>query len=498
MTVQLPFLLLAFLAAAGPQGPPSEEIVVKSREAQEAFSGGRFQEAAERYGELARVLPDIPGLKMNHGMALYLAGRPQSAVSPLREAVNADPDLTPGWFFLGASLLDTGRADEAVEPLETFLRKNPSEADAIELLAEAYRRSGRFDRAVERFRTLLELDARNPRAWFGLGRAYEALAERAFDLLEETAFESAYWFALIAESRVVQQQYSSAFFFYRKALELKPDLRGIHVAISRIYRQTGNPEWADREEQKEIELGLPDCERERFVCRYLEGRFEDLLAEASKDDEPESLYWRIQAANGLVLQAFSRLTELPPSVEVHGLKAEIHRNQGRHWESVREWRAALELDPGNPELRRELALSLYLNRDYDGSRKIVDELLERSPDSPMLNFLAGDCLLNQQRVEDAVPFLEKAANLDPDYLGARSALGRAYVHVGDSDKAIPHLRAALPTDDDGSLHFQLARAYQRAGERDLAQEMMRRYQEIDRRVREEESRVEEEVRITPP
>ena len=498
MSACLAILLLGSLAAGGPQEPPSEEILVQSRAAQEAFSGGRFQEAAERYGELARALPDIPGLKMNHGMALYLAGRPQLAVGPLREAVAGDPDLTPALFFLGASLLDTGRAADAVEPLETFVRRNPSESDALELLAEALRQSGRLDRAVERYRSLLRMDDQNARAWFGLGRTYEAVAERAFDLIEETAFESAYWFALIAESRVVQQQYSSAFFFYRKALEKKPDMRGIHVAVGRIYRQTGNQEWAEREERKEIELGLPDCERERFVCRYLEGRFEDLLAEASRDDEPESLYWRIQAANGLVLYSFSRLTELPPSLEVHRLKAEIHRNQGRHWESVREWRAALELDPGNPELRRELALSLYLNRDYEGSRKIVDELLGRSPDSPMLNFLAGDCLLNQQRVEDAIPFLEKAATLDPDYLGARSALGRAYVHRGDSEKAIPHLKAALPTDGDGSLHFQLARAYQRVGERDMAQQMMRRYQEIDRRVREEESRVEEEVRITPP
>ena len=55
------------------------------------------------------------------------------------------------------------------------------------------------------------------------------------------------------------------------------------------------------------------------------------------------------------MQAFFRLGQLPPSAELHQLRAEIARGQGQHLESAREWREALALMPGNPRLRRELA-----------------------------------------------------------------------------------------------------------------------------------------------
>ena len=45
--------------------------------------------------------------------------------------------------------------------------------------------------------------------------------------------------------------------------------------------------------------------------------------------------------------------------------------------------------------------------------------------------------------------------------------GRAYPELGQPQQAIPHLKAALPIDDDGNLHCLLARAYQTSGQADL-------------------------------
>jgi lipopolysaccharide biosynthesis regulator YciM len=58
----------------------------------------------------------------------------------------------------------------------------------------------------------------------------------------------------------------------------------------------------------------------------------------------------------------------------------------------------------------------------------------------------------------AIPCLEKAVEADPKQLRARAVLGRAYVDDGQPARAVLHLEAAHPTDEDGSLHFQLARA----------------------------------------
>jgi hypothetical protein len=60
------------------------------------------------------------------------------------------------------------------------------------------------------------------------------------------------------------------------------------------------------------------------------------------------------------------------------------------------------------------------------------------------------------------------------------------------------LKAALVTDTDGSLHYQLARAYQATSQPDLAQSMLDEYQKMQRAAASETQAAEHEVEITPP
>ena len=70
--------------------------------------------------------------------------------------------------------------------------------------------------------------------------------------------------------------------------------------------------------------------------------------------------------------------------------------------------------------------------------------------------------------------------------------------VGQPSAAIPHLEVALPLDDDGSLRYQLARAYQATGQAEGAKKTLEDYQQRQKADREEKSRLEEELKITPP
>lgn len=498
LTLILSLCLLSGTGWSTPQ-PDRAELIAKSNQAQEALNSGRFDRAAELYGELVDALPEIGGIRMNLGMALYLGGNARQAVPVLEKAVSQDPNLPPAWLFLGAARLESGDPENAVAPLERYLETYPTEVRALELLAEAALLSGDLDKSLTVHRKLVESAPQSPRAWFGLGRTFERIAEAAFNQIDERAPETAYWFALIAASRLAQQQYSSAFYFYRKALEEKPGLPGIHAALAHIYTQTDHSDWAEAELRRESQVGPPDCADSPNACLMLEGKFDQVIDRTEAPGQsPEALYWRAQAANRLAVRAFEKVDELPPSFEAHRIRADIHRNQNRHWESVREWQEALKLEPENPIAKRELALSLYLNRDYDGTLAMVRELLPGDPDSGQLNFLAGDSLLYQQKVEESIPYLEKAVKSEPDLLGAQSALGRAYMHLGEAEKAIPHLRQALPIDEDGSLLYQLALAQQRTGDRDAARKTMARYQEVRRTLQAEDRRLEEEVKITAP
>jgi len=493
-------MLLAAILAAGISMAIAQtsESVHKSQEAKKAMDAGDFPTAIRLYEELLQQMPEVTGLQMNLGMAYFMNGDFARAVSCLEPVVSKEPSLSPAWQFLGTAQLELGRLDAAVESLRRYCKLVPDDPKGLEILTDAQFRSGRLEEARKTAEEMVRKRPGSPRGWYELGRIYESLAGKAFEDLDRIAPESAYWFALVADSKLSQQQFDTAFFFYRKALEANPDMRGIHIAISRIYRIKGHDDWARVEEEKEMAKGVPDCEKEPALCAFLRGESHAVIEAVGDSRTPEAFYWKSQAYNQLALAALSQLANLPPSIEVHRLRAEVNRNLGRHWDSVAELKKALQLDPNNILLKQELAISQYLNRDYDGSRALAVELLEDLPSSARLYFIVGDGYLYQQEAEKAVPYLEKAIEIDSEYVAAHSSLGRALMTLGKAEQAIPHLLKSLPLDQNGDLHYQLARAYQRAGQRDAARQTLQKYQELRRQSQAEEQELKKIVKITPP
>jgi tetratricopeptide (TPR) repeat protein len=83
-------------------------------------------------------------------------------------------------------------------------------------------------------------------------------------------------------------------------------------------------------------------------------------------------------------------------------------------------------------------------------------------------------------------------------LPAQASLARTYLALGQSGKAIPYLKAALPIDDDGSLHYQLGRAYQASGQVELARQTLKEYQKIHDQQETEKQSLNRDIQITPP
>ncbi len=495
-----------------------EDLAVKSRHAKELMAAGKFEEAIAVYRRVVRALPNNPGLIMDLGLALHMAGHEQEAIGEFEAVLKLSPHHVPAQLYLGYAYLNLGKLAKAITPLEKVIRSEPHNRDAQETLAEALQSLQRFDQAVEHFQQLTELEPNNPRPWNGLGLCYEVLAQRNFEELGKVAPGSGYWLGMVAENRLKAQQYSSAFFFYRQALTKTPTLRGAHAALAQIYKNTGHSDWAVVEEENERKMPPPDCssvaalyERrnqtavtdrrysaEKLECDFLAGRYRELIASGEHLRTAESYYWQSRAYNHMALEAFSHLTRLPPSAELHELIARIQFHQKHYLESAKEWREALKLSPGNAEIQKHLAIASNLSGDYQTARELLGALLKRQPNSAELNYLLAETLLFMQRAEEAVPLLKKSVELDPKLLAAHGSLANAYLQLGQATRAIPHLKAALGTDEDGSLHYQLARAYQSSGQQAQAKEMLEKYREIRNALAAERKATEEEVQITPP
>ncbi|HZT37270.1 MAG TPA: tetratricopeptide repeat protein [Bryobacteraceae bacterium] len=473
----------ALVASAQP-----EEFARKSQDAKQLMAAGRFSEAIPIYQNLCQALPSNTGLRLNLALAYHMAGRPREAVPEFERVLKVDPANQPALLSLGAALLELNQPAKAVAPLMKFLALDPDHVEARGMLANALLSVGRPKEAAVHFRRLTALTPQDPKAWYGLGRSYEALAQDAFRELDKTAQGSAEWLALIADTRVEQRQYRSAFYFYKEALAKKPDLPGLHSALARVYRATNHPDWAAAEEQK---AGKPDCAKHKAACDFAARRFLEAASGAS-------LYWRARAYNELALEAFERLGAVPESVEMHALKAELLTNHGNKIEAVEEWRAAQRLAPGDARIERQLATALYVAGDYTNALPLLRKFLQQEPRSAELHFLIGDSLLHLEQPHEAIPELEIAARLNPKLLPAQAALGLALMRDDKPRNAIPHLAAAAGIDDDGSLHYQLARAYQASGEMELAKATMEKYQEIQQRAEAEKRDIEQKAQITPP
>lgn len=478
------------------------------------MAAGRFEEAIPLYSELVKAFPRNAGMRMNLAMAEYMAGHPRKAIPHFEAALKLQPKLAPAWQFLGAAHLQLGELAQAVEPLRKAVEAQPANKTARQMLADALLSLERFEQSAGQFRKLAEADPKHPKAWYGLGRSFEALSRRAFDDLQKTSSESPYLLLLMADALAKERKYSNAFYFFRQAAEKMQGLRDVHVALADIYQKTGHPDWAAVEEEKSRQIPPPDCGPQitrmspgraavapafrKPECEFLAGRYQQVVALAKGRKTAESHYWLARAYNELALNAFSRLSQLPPSAETHELMAEIYRNQGRYADAVHELQDALKLSPENPGIQKELAEALYLNKDYQGAQALLEDLLKREPGSAALNFLYGDTLVQSQQLEEGIPLLKDAVRLDPKFLPAQAALGRAYLQIGQTGEAIPHLKAALEIDDDGSLHYQLARAYQSTGQQELAKQVLEKYQEIQKSAQAQKQKLEQEVRITPP
>uniref|UniRef100_Q01TF8 Tetratricopeptide TPR_2 repeat protein n=1 Tax=Solibacter usitatus (strain Ellin6076) TaxID=234267 RepID=Q01TF8_SOLUE len=461
------FALLLLFCLSALAAAQSDDLALKSHRAKALMAEGRFSEAVPLYEQLVRAVPDNPGLILNLGLAERMAGQFRKSIPHFEAVLKKDPGNLPACLSLGVVHLKLGEPGLAVAPLERAAAAAAGDAEPRGLLAQALLEAGRPKEAALHFRKLTGLTPGDARAWYGLGKSYESVSNNAFEQLRKSEPESCWMLALLADSRVTRKQYRSAFYLYRQALERNPAMGGVHTAVAEVYRRTGHPDWAADEQSRE----------------------------PAKPAALNAAYREAKENSQLALEAFSHLSSLPESVEYHQLRAETMSAQGQHLDAAKEWRAALAMQPGNAAFEKEVAVSLYMGRDYNSAAPLI---LRFRPLTPELNYMEGDSLLHLEEAERAIPYLEAAVRADPKMTAAHASLGLAYARAGQPAKAVSHLEAASSLDDDGSLTYQLSRAYQATGQPERARQALKQYEEMVKKVQAQKDELSKEAQITAP
>jgi tetratricopeptide (TPR) repeat protein len=134
--------------------------------------------------------------------------------------------------------------------------------------------------------------------------------------------------------------------------------------------------------------------------------------------------------------------------------------------AARAFRVAVALRPGDARALFFLATTLERAGDDAEALTAYKELVRLKPGGAEGHLGLGVLLVKKggANVEEGIPALARALEIDPDLYEARVTLGRALVARGRAAEAVGHLkRAAALAPDNPEPHYQLSLAYRRLG-----------------------------------
>jgi predicted Zn-dependent protease len=145
---------------------------------------------------------------------------------------------------------------------------------------------------------------------------------------------------------------------------------------------------------------------------------------------------------------------------------------GFTWPSLRVLRQYPMSDNSLPA-RYARAIVAYRSGKPGPAQQLIDDLIRSDPADPYFYELKGQALLEDGKVDSALPPLRKAVGLAPNASLIKILLGQALVAGGDAGKApeaIKLLTSAMQADPDMGVGYRaLGRAYALTGNEPMAQ-----------------------------
>jgi tetratricopeptide (TPR) repeat protein len=211
------------------------------------------------------------------------------------------------------------------------------------------------------------------------------------------------------------------------------------------------------------------------ACSFETGDLQTTLVAAKRlrqayHAEEIGLYWSIRAEQRLAVLYLAYAGEVEPdSIRLHELLAESYRDRGKYGEAEAEYKVALGINPKEFAALIGAASNYLQELRIDLADEMIHGALGENPSDPEANYVMGEVLIARHRYSDAEPYLRTGLAAKAELVPRIHALlGQVYASQGDTERAIEEFKSGLSSDDDGSVHFQLGRLYQKTGQSALA------------------------------
>lgn len=278
-----------------------------------------------------------------------------------------------------------------------------------------------------------------------------------------------------------QGNYPQAISYYRKALALQPSMPGLRLNLGLAFFKDGQykpaleiftpmlksqPSSSPEVQRLSILIGMSHYGLAEYQAAV------PYLKQASESDA-QNLPLLLTLAHSCllskqyqcVLDAYHRMVaQNAESAEADMLVGEALDEMKDTIGATREFRAAVQANPKEPNAHFGLGYLLWTQMQYPEAIQEFQAELDNTPDYTQAMLYLADAEVRTNRMEEAKPMLEKLVESDPSISMAHLDLGMVYAEAGRKEDALRELNtAATLKPNDVNVHMRLGMLYRSMG-----------------------------------
>ncbi|MCK9275391.1 MAG: tetratricopeptide repeat protein [Syntrophales bacterium] len=346
----------------------------------------------------------------------------KEATKWMEKTVSLNPEFETALADLGL-LYQIGNEDaKAVDVYRNYIKRNSDNITLRQRLGKLLLKLEKYDEAATEFEEILNLDDSNKEARFSLGIAYffgRIDYEKALDLFKDIALENPldervrYFLASVYEER---GSFSEALAEFEKISPSSDFFIPGRIHMGLIMKQQN--QTADA-----IKLMHTTIEN-----RKKEPELYDFLAALYEDEKKfENAFDTLQKG----------LKEIPENIDLRYKIGVLYEKTGYFDESMAVMREILQMDPENAEALNFIGYS-FADRgiNLEEAEVLITKAMELKPGNGYITDSLGWLYYRQNKISQAISFLEKAASLLPEDVTIAEHLADAYAKGGYARKAL--------------------------------------------------------------
>lgn len=389
------------------EGRPREASSALYRAAQKLTVQLNHQDALRFCEQAARLDSTNSGALLLQGKIMAELGRHDGALGVLEKAARIEP-TTEAFLGMATILCSRRNYDDALEKVENAISLSGEAAEPLSLKGAILHELGKDLEALEVLDQALQLDPERAETHATRGVVLEAAGKR-----------------------------SDAIASLKKAVSLLPNLGWVYESLGRIHLLENQNEEALQALAKALELiPTPGGELHRAMGQALLnlGRCEEALPNLEKalQTTPNDV-----RASHLLSLAMLRLNRYEEAISSAQLTIDLHAASGEEGQS-----------PAYAVLGEAYRLSNRLREAQSAFERIITSAQKEENEWVLSRY--GETLRVLGQYDQAIEYLKKAIDIDPEYGWAWSSLGTVYADRGWHRSALDSLSRAIEIDPEDS------------------------------------------------